>query len=134
MIKKINHIAIAVPDLQAAIHQYETTLGGKVSPIIEEGEHGVMLAFVELDNSKIELLHPLSDDSPIAKFLEKNPHGGIHHICYEVNDIMAAKEHLEREGAKILGDGTPKIGAHGKRVLFLHPKDFNGCLIELEEI
>lgn len=127
-------MAIAVPDLTAAMAQYRDTLGASVGAPQSEPEHGVTVVFIELPNTKIELLHPLGDDSPIMGFLEKNPSGGIHHMCYEVKDIMAARDRLLAEGARVLGSGEPKIGAHGKPVLFLHPKDFNGCLIELEQI
>jgi methylmalonyl-CoA/ethylmalonyl-CoA epimerase len=133
MIGRLNHVAIAVPDLEAATAQYRCALMAKVSDPVDEPDHGVTVVFVELDNTKIELLQPLGDDSPIAKFLEKNPQGGIHHVCYEVDDIHAASEHLQKQGARILGDGAPKIGAHKKPVLFLHPKDFNGTLVELEQ-
>lgn len=133
MIGNLNHVAIAVPDLPAACMQYRDMLGANVSEAEDLPDHGVTVVFVTLPNTKIELLHPLGDASPIRKFLEKNPNGGIHHICYEVADISAASAQLVAKGAQILGDGTPKIGAHGKPVLFLHPKDFNGCLIELEE-
>lgn len=134
MIGRLNHVAIAVPDLEAAAAQYRDTLGAEVGPPHDEPDHGVRVIFVTLPNTKIEFLHPLGDPSPIAGFLEKNPAGGIHHICYEVEDIRAARDRLRGEGARVLGDGEPKIGAHGKPVLFLHPKDFNGCLIELEEV
>ena len=134
MIGRLNHVAIAVPDLAAAAEQYRATLGAKVGPPQDEPDHGVTVVFIELPNTKVELLHPLGEGSPIAGFLEKNPAGGIHHLCYEVDDIRAARDRLRSEGARILGDGEPKIGAHGKPVLFLHPKDFNGCLIELEEV
>ena len=133
MIGRLNHVAIAVPDLEAAAAQYAGTLGAKVAPPQDEPDHGVTVVFIDLPNTKIELLHPLGDTSPIAGFLAKNPAGGIHHICYEVDDIIAAADKLKAEGARVLGDGSPKIGAHGKPVLFLHPKDFNGCLVELEE-
>ena len=133
MIGRLNHVAIAVPDLEAASAQYRNALGAKVLPPQDVTEHGVTVVFVELPNTKIEFLYPLGEASPIKGFLEKNPAGGIHHICYEVEDIIKARDHLIAEGARILGDGTPKIGAHGNPVLFLHPKDFNGCLIELEE-
>lgn len=133
MIGRLNHVAIAVPDLAAAMAQYSDALGAEVGAPQDEPEHGVTVVFINLPNTKIELLHPLGDDSPIQGFLDKNPSGGIHHICYEVDDISAARERLVASGARVLGDGTPKIGAHGKPVLFLHPKDFNGCLIELEE-
>jgi methylmalonyl-CoA/ethylmalonyl-CoA epimerase len=133
MIGKLNHVAIAVPDLAAASAVYRDTLGAKVSAPVPEPKHGVTVVFVELPNTKIELLHPLGDNSPIAGFLERNPAGGIHHVCYEVADIIAARDRLKAEGARVLGDGEPKIGAHGKPVLFLHPKDFMGTLIELEQ-
>lgn len=132
MIGRLNHVAIAVPDLQAAAAQYADTLGAKVGPPQDEPDHGVTVIFIELPNTKIELLHPLGDDSPINGFLAKNPAGGIHHMCFEVDDILAARDHLLAQGARVLGQ--PRIGAHGKPVLFLHPKDFNGCLIELEQI
>jgi methylmalonyl-CoA/ethylmalonyl-CoA epimerase len=134
MIGRLNHVAIAVPDLEAASAQYRGTLGAKVSPPQDEPDHGVTVVFIELPNTKIELLYPLGDNSPIKGFLEKNPSGGIHHICYEVDDILAARDHLKASGARVLGTGEPKIGAHGKPVLFLHPKDFNGCLVELEQV
>jgi len=134
MIGRLNHVAIAVPDLLAASAQYETTLGAKVGLPQDEPEHGVTVVFVELPNTKIELLYPLGDASPIQKFLDKNPSGGIHHICYEVDDILAARDQLQRQGSRVLGSDVPKIGAHGKEVLFLHPKDFTGCLIELEQV
>lgn len=134
MIGRLNHVAIAVPDLTVAADQYRTMLGATVGAAQAEPDHGVTVVFIELPNTKIELLTPLGDASPIKGFLDKNPSGGIHHICYEVLDILAARDHLLASGARILGSGTPKIGAHGKPVLFLHPKDFNGCLIELEQI
>lgn len=134
MIGRLNHVAIAVPDLDAATALYNGTLGAEVGPPQDEPDHGVRVVFVTLPNTKVELLHPLGDDSPIAGFLAKNPAGGIHHICYEVPDIAAARDRLSRDGARVLGGGEPKIGAHGKPVLFLHPKDFAGCLIELEEV
>ena len=134
MIGRLNHVAIAVPDLDAAAAQYRGALGADVGPAQDEPDHGVTVIFITLPNIKIELLYPLGDNSPITKFLEKNPSGGIHHICYEVDDIIAARDHLQTQGARVLGDGTPKIGAHGKPVLFLHPKDFNGCLVELEQV
>ena len=133
MIGKLNHVAIAVPDLAAASASYRDTLGAKVSEPLDLPSHGVTTIFVELENTKLELLHPLGDKSPIAKFLERNPGGGIHHICYEVADIYAARDKLESDGMRVLGDGKPSIGAHDKPVLFLHPKDFNGTLIELEQ-
>jgi len=134
MIGRLNHVAIAVPDLDAAINQYRSTLGAKVGLPQDEPDHGVTVVFITLPNTKIELLYPLGDTSPIQGFLDKNPAGGIHHICYEVDDILAARDHLLAEGARVLGAGDPKIGAHGKPVLFLHPKDFNGCLVELEQV
>ena len=134
MIGRLNHIAIAVPDLAAAAARYRDTLGAVVRPPQDEPDHGVTVVFVELDNTKIELLHPLGNDSPIRAFLDRNPSGGIHHLCYEVDDILAARDRLTAQGARVLGDGTPKIGAHGKPVLFLHPKDFDGCLVELEQV
>ena len=134
MIGRLNHVAIAVPDLQAAAAQYAGALGAKVGAPQDEPDHGVTVVFIELPNTKIELLYPLGENSPIQGFLDKNPSGGIHHICYEVEDILAARDKLRGEGARVLGDGEPKIGAHGKPVLFLHPKDFNGFLIELEQV
>ena len=134
MIGRLNHVAIAVPDLEAAAASYRDTLGAKVGTPQDEPDHGVTVIFIELPNTKIELLYPLGEGSPIANFLEKNPAGGIHHVCYEVADIAAAAAQLTEKGARILGDGTPKIGAHGNPVLFLHPKDFNGTLVELEEV
>ena len=133
MIGRLNHVAIAVPDLEAAAASYRTVLGATVSPPQDEPDHGVTVVFVELPNTKIELLAPLGESSPIAPFLQRNPAGGMHHICYEVEDLAAARDHLKAEGARVLGDGEPKIGAHGKPVLFLHPKDFMGTLIELEQ-
>ena len=134
MIGRLNHVAIAVPDLAAAAAQYETMLGAQVGAPQDEPDHGVTVVFIELPNTKIELLYPLGEDSPIRGFLDKNPSGGIHHMCFEVDDIIAARDRLKSEGARVLGSGEPKIGAHGKPVLFLHPKDFNGCLIELEQV
>ena len=134
MIGRLNHVAIAVPDLPAAIALYRDTLGADVGAPQNEPDHGVTVVFITLPNTKIELLHPLGDDSPIAGFLAKNPTGGIHHICYEVEDILAARDQLAEKGARILGSDDPKTGAHGKPVLFLHPKDFTGTLIELEQI
>jgi len=134
MIGNLNHVAIAVPDLEAGIATYANTLGAKVSTPQALPEHGVTVVFVELPNTKIELLEVLGEDSPIAPFLDRNPAGGIHHICYEVDDIIASRDKLQAEGARVLGDGEPKIGAHGKPVLFLHPKDFCGTLVELEQI
>ncbi len=133
MIGRLNHVAIAVPDLAKAAQMYAKTLGAKVSAPVDQPAHGVTVVFVELPNTKIELLHPLGANSPIAGFLERNSSGGIHHVCFEVDDILAARDKLVAEGARILGDGQPKIGAHDKPVLFLHPKDFCGTLIELEQ-
>ncbi len=133
MIGKLNHVAMAVPDLVAAIAQYRDVLGGRVSEPVDQPDHGVTVAFVDLPNSKIELLYPLGENSPIRGFLEKNPAGGMHHVCLEVEDIMDARDRLVAGGARVLGGGEPKIGAHGKPVLFLHPKDFSGSLIELEQ-
>ncbi len=133
MIGKLNHVAIVVPDLEAAAAIYRDTLGADVSEPLELPAHGVVTIFVELPNTKIELLHPMGDGSPIAKFLKVNPSGGMHHICYEVADIEAAAAKMERSGARVLGDGKPKTGAHNKPVLFLHPKDFCGTLVELEQ-
>ncbi|HAT86646.1 methylmalonyl-CoA epimerase [Cohaesibacter gelatinilyticus] len=134
MIGRLNHVAIAVSDLKAGVATYAGVLGAKVSDPQDEPDHGVRVVFVELPNTKIELLEPLGENSPIAKFLEKNPAGGIHHVCYEVDDIIAARDKLKAEGARVLGDGEPKIGAHGKPVVFLHPKDFCGTLTELEQV
>ena len=134
MIGRLNHVAIAVPDLKKAAAQYSTTFGAIVGEPQYEPEHGVSVVFIELPNTKIELLHPLGKNSPISGFLDKNPSGGIHHICYEVDDILFARDKLMEEGARVLGTGEPKVGAHGKPVLFLHPKDFNGALIELEQV
>ncbi|QIE54553.1 methylmalonyl-CoA epimerase [Pikeienuella piscinae] len=133
MIGRLNHVAIAVPDLDAAVALYADALGAKVNAPQDEPDHGVTVVFIELPNTKIELLHPLGKNSPIAGFLAKNPAGGIHHICYEVQDIVAARDRLKAAGARVLGSGEPKVGAHGKPVLFLHPKDFQGALVELEE-
>ncbi len=133
MIGRLNHVAIAVPDLKAATDQYRDTLGAKVGAPQDEPDHGVTVVFIELPNTKIELLHPLGENSPIQTFLEKNPAGGIHHICYEVDDILVARDRLADSGARVLGTGEPKIGAHGKPVIFLHPKDFTGTLVELEQ-
>ena len=133
MIGRLNHVAIAVPDLKAATAVYRDTLGATVSAEEEQPEHGVSTVFIELPNTKVELLGVLGEGSPIAAFLERNPNGGIHHLCYEVPDIEEARDQLAREGARVLGSGEPKIGAHGKPVLFLHPKDFCGTLVELEE-
>lgn len=134
MIGRLNHVAIAVRNLADATKMYEGALGARVTPPQALPEHGVTVVFIELPNTKIELLEPLGEASPIAKFLEKNADGGMHHVCYEVEDILAARDRLKAGGARVLGDGTPKIGAHGKPVLFLHPKDFNGTLVELEQV
>lgn len=133
MLGRLNHVAIAVPDLAAACAQYRDALGAIVGAPQDEPDHGVTVVFIELPNTKIELLHPLGENSPIAGFLAKNPAGGIHHVCYEVADILAARDRLVAGGARILGDGEPKTGAHGKPVLFLHPRDFSGALVELEQ-
>ncbi|MEM8973175.1 MAG: methylmalonyl-CoA epimerase [Pseudomonadota bacterium] len=133
MIGRLNHVAIAVKDIQAAAAVYRDTLGADITLAEPQPDHGVTTVFINLPNTKIELLEPLGEGSPIAKFLERNSDGGIHHVCYEVDDIIAARDKLISEGARILGDGEPKIGAHGKPVLFLHPKDFNGVLTELEQ-
>jgi methylmalonyl-CoA/ethylmalonyl-CoA epimerase len=133
MIGRLNHVAIAVPNLTAAARLYRETLGAEVSEPVDMPEHGVTTVFVTLPNTKIELLHPFGDASPIAAFLERNPSGGIHHVCYEVADILAARDRLKATGARVLGDGDPKIGAHGKPVLFLHPKDLCGTLVEIEQ-
>ena len=133
MIGRLNHVAIAVPDLEAAAATYRNTLGAKVSEPQDEPDHGVTVVFVELPNTKIELLYPLGEKSPIQAFLDKNPSGGMHHVCYEVDDIIAARDKMKESGARVIGDGEPKIGAHGKPVLFLHPKDFCGTLTELEQ-
>jgi len=134
MIGRLNHVAIAVPDLAAAARQYEAVLGAEVRAPQDEPDHGVRVVFIDLPNTKVELLTPLGEGSPIAGFLDKNPSGGIHHLCFEVEDILAARDRLLAEGARVLGPAEPKIGAHGKPVLFLHPKDFNGTLIELEQV
>ncbi len=134
MIGRLNHVAIVVPDLEAAAGTYRDQLGAHVSEVQAIPEHGVRVVFVELPNSKIELLHPLGEASPIAKFLERNPAGGMHHLCYEVEDIESAIEKMQSTGARVLGNGKPRIGAHGKPVVFLHPGDFNGTLIELEQV
>ena len=134
MIGRLNHVAIAVPDLAAATALYRDRLGARVSEPAPQPEHGVTTVFVELPNTKIELLEPLGVDSPLARFLERNPEGGIHHLCYEVDDIAAASKQLEAAGTRILGSGQPRPGAHGKPVLFLHPKDFQGTLVELEQV
>lgn len=133
MIGRLNHVAIAVPDITKAASVYRGSLGAKVSDAVPQPEHGVTTVFIELPNTKIELLEPLGADSPIAKFLERNPDGGMHHICYEVDNIIAARDKLKAEGARVLGSGEPRIGAHGKPVLFLHPKDFFGTLVEIEQ-
>ena len=134
MIGRLNHVAIAVPDLAAASARYRDTLGASVGAPRDEPEHGVTVVFIERANTEIELLHPLGENSPIRGFLERNPSGGIHHLCYEVGDILAARDRLKAAGARVLGSGEPKTGAHGKPVLFLHPKDFDGALIELEQV
>ncbi|MBI1385004.1 MAG: methylmalonyl-CoA epimerase [Rhizobiales bacterium] len=133
MIERLNHVAIAVRDLAASCAIYRDVLGANVSEPLAQPEHGVTVVFVTLANTKIELLEPLNEGSPIAAFLERNPSGGIHHVCYEVDDILAARDRLKAGGARVLGDGEPRIGAHGKPVLFLHPKDFCGTLVELEQ-
>lgn len=133
MIGRLNHVAIAVKDIAAAAAVYRDTLGGDVTDAVAQPDHGVTTVFINLPNTKIELLEPLGEASPIARFLEKNADGGIHHLCYEVDDIIAARDRLVDQGARVLGDGEPKIGAHGKPVLFLHPKDFCGTLVELEQ-
>ena len=134
MIGRLNHVAIAVSSLSKGTAVYRDLLGATITAPLPQPEHGVTVVFVELPNTKIELLEPLGTDSPIAKFLERNGDGGIHHVCYEVDDIIAARDHLKRQGARVLGSGEPRIGAHGKPVLFLHPKDFCGTLVELEQI
>jgi len=134
MIGRLNHVAIAVKDLAAATKTYRDVLGATVSEPKAQPDHGVTVVFIELPNTKIELLEPLGEGSPIAKFLEKNPDGGMHHVCYEVEDILAARDRLKAGGVRVIGDGNPKIGAHGKPVLFLHPKDFNGTLVEIEQV
>ena len=133
MIGRLNHVAIAVSDIAKASKVYRDTLGAEVSAKVAQPDHGVSTVFISLPNTKIELLEPLGADSPIAKFLERNPDGGIHHVCYEVPNIRVARDKLKAQGARVLGDGEPKIGAHGKPVLFLHPKDFCGTLVELEQ-
>jgi methylmalonyl-CoA/ethylmalonyl-CoA epimerase len=133
MLGRLNHVAIAVPDLAAASAVYRDTLGARLTEPQALPEHGVTVVFIDTGNTKVELLEPLGENSPIAAFLEKNPAGGMHHICYEVDDIIAARDRLKAAGARVLGDGNPRIGAHGKPVLFLHPKDFLGTLVELEE-
>ena len=134
MLGRLNHVALAVPDMAKAVATYQAGLGAKVTPPQALPEHGVTVVFIDVGNTKIELLEPLGEGSPITAFLEKNPSGGMHHVCYEVEDILAARDSLKASGARVLGDGTPKIGAHGKPVLFLHPKDFFGTLIELEQV
>jgi methylmalonyl-CoA/ethylmalonyl-CoA epimerase len=134
MIGRLNHLAIAVPDLAAAAAQYRDLLGARVAAPAAQPAHGVTTVFIELPNTKIELLHPLGEESPIAGFLQRHPDGGLHHVCYEVADILAARDRLVAAGARVLGDGEPKTGAHDRPVLFLHPKDFSGTLIELEQI
>lgn len=133
MIGRLNHVALAVPDLLRASQFYRDALGAKVSVPLAQPEHGVTVVFVELPNTKVELLEALGENSPVAAFMQKNPAGGMHHICYEVVDILAARDHLKRDGARVIGDGIPRTGAHGKPVLFLHPKDTFGTLIELEQ-
>jgi methylmalonyl-CoA/ethylmalonyl-CoA epimerase len=134
MIGRLNHVAIAVRDIAKATAVYRDTLGAQVSAAVPQPDHGVTTVFIMLPNTKIELLEPLGEGSPIHKFLERNPDGGIHHVCYEVDDILAARDQLKAGGARVLGDGEPRIGAHGKPVLFLHPKDFLGTLVELEQV
>lgn len=134
MIGRLNHVAIAVPDLDAAVALYRDALGADVGAPQDEPEHGVRVVFISLPNTKIELLHPLGDNSPVRAFLDRNPSGGMHHLCYEVDDILVARDRLTGTGARVLGDGEPRIGAHGKPVLFLHPKDFCGTLIEIEQV
>jgi methylmalonyl-CoA/ethylmalonyl-CoA epimerase len=134
MIGRLNHVAIVVPDLKAASALYRDTLGAEVSEAVDMPEHGVTTVFVNLPNTKIELLQPLGENSPVAAFLARNPSGGMHHVCYEVDDIVAARDRILAQGARVIGDGEPKIGAHGKPVLFLHPKDFCGTLVEIEQV
>jgi methylmalonyl-CoA/ethylmalonyl-CoA epimerase len=134
MIGRLNHVAIVVPDLDAATALYRDALGAKVSAPQPLEDHGVTTVFVDLENTRIELLYPLGDDSPIGRFLERHPDGGMHHVCYEVDDILAARDQLQAQGSRVLGDGEPRTGAHGKPVLFLHPKDFCGTLVELEQV
>ena len=134
MLGRLNHVAIAVQDLDAACAVYRDTLGAKITAPLPQPEHGVTVVFVELPNSKIELMSPLGEGSPIESFVARNPGGGIHHVCYEVDDILAARDQLKAQGARVLGTGEPRIGAHGKPVLFLHPKDFLGTLVELEQV
>ncbi len=133
MLGRLNHVAIAVPDLSAAVATYRDTLGARVSQPQALPEHGVTVVFIDVGNTKVELLQPLGENSPIAGFLDKNPSGGMHHVCYEVDDILAVRDRLKAAGARVLGDGNPRTGAHGKPVLFLHPKDFSGTLVELEQ-
>jgi methylmalonyl-CoA/ethylmalonyl-CoA epimerase len=133
MIGRLNHVAIAVPDLAKAARLYRDTLGADVSAAVAQPDHGVTTVFVTLPNTKIELLEPLGERSPIANFLDRNPDGGVHHLCYEVDDILGARDQLKATGARVLGDGQPRTGAHGKPVLFLHPKDFCGTLVEIEQ-
>ena len=134
MLGRLNHVAIVVPDLAAATALYRDTMGAKVSEAVDQPAHGVTTVLIELPNTKIELLHPLGDNSPVAAFLAKNPSGGMHHVCYEVEDIIAARDQMKAAGARVLGTGEPRIGAHGKPVIFLHPKDFLGTLVELEQV
>lgn len=134
MIGRLNHVAIAVKDLDAATAVYRDTLGAKVTDPLPQPDHGVTVVFVELPNSKVELMAPLGENSTIQGFVDKNPSGGIHHVCYEVDDIIAARDKMKAAGARVLGSGEPKIGAHGKPVIFLHPKDFLGTLVELEQV
>jgi methylmalonyl-CoA/ethylmalonyl-CoA epimerase len=134
MIGRLNHVAIAVRDIAKAAGVYRDVLGAQVSEAVPQPEHGVTTVFITLPNTKVELISPLGDNSPIAKFLERMPDGGIHHVCYEVDDILVARDALRKQGARVLGDGEPKVGAHGKPVLFLHPKDFCGTLIEIEQV
>ncbi len=133
MTLRLNHVAIAVPDLGAAAARYREALGAEVGEPLDQPEHGVTVVFVNLPNTKVELLHPLGEGSPIAGFLARNPKGGVHHVCYEVDDIIAARERMRAAGARVLGDGEPRIGAHGKPVVFVHPHDFDGALVELEQ-
>ena len=134
MLGRLNHVALAVPDMAAAVATYRGSLGAKISEPQALSEHGVTVVFIDVGNTKIELLEPLGEGSPIAAFLDKNPSGGMHHVCYEVDDIIAARDSLKASGARVLGNGDPKTGAHGKPVLFLHPKDFFGTLVELEQV
>ncbi|MBN34178.1 MAG: methylmalonyl-CoA epimerase [Rhodospirillaceae bacterium] len=133
MIGRLNHVAIVVPDMAAAAALYRDTLGANVSEMLDQPDHGVTTVFIELPNTKIELLHPLGEGSPIQAFLDKNPSGGMHHVCYEVDDIIEARDRIVADGARVIGSGEPRIGAHGKPVLFLHPKDFCGTLVEIEQ-